>query len=158
MKTFKRLVLITLAAMLLFCTPAMAKIKSYKAKKVTATQIIKQVKKKMPITNIVPVSRKSRPDLAPMFDHPNMYKTKINFNDRSYPSIYCSVEVFRSNHDAATRLAELNVTATFYDILGITIDFPSTNYRYKNTIIRLNDAMPTAYALKYYKLLKKIIK
>ena len=161
MKTVKRVLLITLAVMLLFCSPALAKskkLKSYKAKKVTASQIVGQLTKKVPVTNVIGVSKKTHPDLAPMFDHPNEYKTKINFTDKNYPSVYCSVEVFRDKYDAATRKAELSATTLFYDLLGMTTDFPTLTYRYKNVLIRLNDDMPTAYALNYFKYLKKIVK
>ena len=159
MKTMKKVLFAVLIFTLLLAMPASAKakVKSYKASKVTAKQIAKELKKTLPVTNVVVISKKNK-EYTDIFNHPNLYKSKVNFYDKKYKKIYCTVEVFRNKYDAATRVAEIRALDYIYGTLDIAVDIPIQTFRYKNVVIRLNHDMPTSYAKKYYKALKKIVK
>lgn len=156
MKKVMRIVMTSLMILLLFSAPvqAKAKIKRYKASKVTAKQICVELKKTIPsITKIKKYSAK-----GDMYSTPNYYRSKANFTDKKYPYVYCTVEVYRDNYDAAMRLAYLSSLQFMYANFSWEEDIPLTAYRYKNVVVRVGSRIPLKYSKKYYNALKKIIK
>ena len=151
MKKAKKILLSLFIFVLLFSLPAQAK--SYKAENVTAKQIVTELKKSFSIKKVVVPKKKNT-----TIGEPNSYKTKINFYDKKYKKVYCSIEVFEDNYDAAQRCAYMQALSTLYATFGQKEDVPLVAYRYKNVVIRLNTNMPKSYAKKYYNALKKIVK
>ena len=85
MRTMKKaLVALLVAMMILSVTVVQAQATSYKANKVTAKQIVMQLKKTGYIKNV------SKPDgaIEDLLKTPNFYKSKYNFTDKKYKDVY----------------------------------------------------------------------
>lgn len=155
MKNFKKIFLSLLIIGLIFCVPKTnAYAKTYKANKVTAQQIVKEFQKKCPVKKVF-AHKKS--DMIEE-DRPNRYKTKYGFYDKKYKKVYCTVEVFEDVYDAVSRKAYIDMLQETYSIFGFDESIPLQAHRYKNVILRTSQKMPLKYYLKYYNVLKKIVK
>lgn len=153
MKMLKKVLVFMLVAVLLLSIPA-AQAKTYKASKVTAKQIVTELKK---MTGYIKST--SKPDIeAYWYSEPNYFKSKYNFIDKKYDKVYCSVEVFRDNYDAARRQAYMDTLNYLKATFEWEEDVPTYSYRYKNVVIRFGSTMDRTRAIKYYKTLQKIIK
>ena len=156
MRTMKRaLVVLLVAVMLLSVTAAQAQAVSYKASKVTAKQIVTQLKK---TTGLIKKVSKPGSEATAFKKQPNAYKSKYNFTDKKYNKVYCTVEVFRDGYDAARRQASIDMMNLFYSLFEFEADVPLQAYRYKNVVLSVNSDMPLSRVLKYYNALKKMIK
>lgn len=153
MRTMKKaLVVLLVAMMVLSVTVVQAQAKSYKAGKVTAKQIVTQLKKTCLVKKVF------RADSVMDPKTPNVYKSKYNFTDRKYSKVYCTVEVFRDNYDAARRQAYMDTLSYVYNLFDVEEDIPLQAYRYKNVLLRVGSQMPLNRCLKYYNAIKKMIK
>jgi len=143
-----------LLSILFACIPVHAvKLKTYKAKKVTAKQIVTQLKK---VTNVGTVRKHEEADL--ITGQINAYKSKYSFYDKEYNKTYCSIEVFEDIYDAVYRAAYLDSVSYTDRLLGLEETIPWKLFRYKNVLFRYPYDMPYNYAAKYYKYIKKIVK
>ena len=150
----KVLAVLLVAIMLLSFTAVQAQAVTYKANKVTAKQIVTQLKK----TGLIKKVSKIDAATTEYMKYPNTYKSKYNFTDKKYKYVYCTVEVFRNNYDAARRQAYIDTLAYFYSVFEWEEDIPLQAYRYKNVVLRVGNNMPLARVLKYYNAMKKLIK
>lgn len=155
MKAMKKALSVLLIAIMLFSIATVqAEGKGYKAGKVTAQQIVTQLK----TTGLI--KRAWKPSSKDLMDSetPNVYKSKYNFTDKDYQSVYCSVEVFSDNYDAARRQGYFDLLSMFYGTFGIEEDVPLQAYRHKNVLLRVGSQMPLKHVLKYYNAIKSMIK
>lgn len=158
MKRNTRIVTIVFAmlAVLFFSASVQAatvKLKAYKYAKVTAKQIVTELKK---VNKVGKTYKHEKGTLAT--GQVNMYKSKFSFYDKKYKDVYCSVEVFSDFYDAASRKAYVDYLGDMYQAFGQDETFPFCSFRYKNVIFRYPSAMPYKYAITYYKNIKKIVK
>ena len=155
MKTIKKLLVMLLIAVMILSIPA-AQAKTYKASKVTAKQIVTELKKSTGL--IKSISKATGDEVKEAYKTPNSYRSKYNFTDKIYRDVYCSIEVFRDQYDASARTVEIKLAAVLNVILGQEENAPYLAYRYKNVVIRIGSKMPLERVLVYFKALKKIIK
>ena len=132
---------------------AAKKVKTYKASKVTAKQIVTELKKTCPVGKAYKHKKGSTTE-----GQINSYKTKASFYDKKYKKVYCSVEVFEDSYDAVYRKAYLDSLAVWYATWEWDEDIPLLSFRYKNVLFRYPTQMPYKYASKYYYAIKKIVK
>lgn len=152
------IILISMLLLLVMCFPLSVsaktvKTKSYSANKVTAKQIVVELKKTFKIKKISTPAKSET-----IIGQPNAYKTKTDFYDPKYPRMYCTVEVFEDTYDAAQRFSFIQSLGQLYDLFGLVKENPTQVCRYKNVVIRFNDDVPTKRIARYYKVLKKIVK
>ena len=150
----KTLVFLLLTIMMLSIATVQAEAKSYKANKVTAQQIVTQLK----TTGLI--KKAWKPSSKELMDPstPNAYKSKYNYTDKEYSDVYCTVEVFDDNFDAVRRQSYIDILSFFYGTFGMEEDVPLQAYRYKNVLLRVGSKMPLKHVLKYYNTMKKVIK
>ena len=148
----KAMVLLLVVTMLLSVTAVQAQAATYKASKVTAKQIVTELKK----TGLIKKAYKADSTMDPKI--PNVYKSKYNFTDKKYKDVYCTVEVFRDNYDAVGRKSYIESLGYWYSVFDIEEDIPLQTYRYKNVVLRVSSKMPLSRVLKYYNAVKKMVK
>ncbi len=154
MKKTRRTLFITLLFLIIVvAVPAQAaKLKKYKAKKVTAKQIVTELKK---VNKVGKIHKHKKSDLTT--GQINSYKSKYSFYDKKYKKAYCSIEVFADAYDAIQRISRLD-TLMVIQTVEEWGDSPDMTFRYKNILFRYPHEMPYKYAAKYYKNIKKIVK
>ena len=150
----KALVLLLVVTMLLSVTAVQAQAATYKASKVTAKQIVTELKK----TGLIKKVSKPGSEAIEFMKTPNAYKSKYNFTDKKYKDVYCTVEVFWDNYDAVGRKSYIESLSSWYTIFGIEEDIPLQAYRYKNVVLRVGSKMPLSRVLKYYNAVEKMVK
>ena len=153
MKTMKKMLVMLLVAVMILSVPT-AQAKTYKANKVTAKQVVTELKKS---TGLIKKITKAD-GIEELLKTPNFYRSKINFTDKEYKDIYCTVEVFRDIYDAVYRQAQISTLSYLYGTLQQEEDVPLQAYRFKNVVIRVGSKMPLDRVMKYYNALMKIVK
>ena len=155
MKNVRRTFFITLMLLIIIAAiPAQAaKLKKYKAKKVTAKQIVTELKK---VNKVGKVYKHKKNELVT--GQINRYTSKYSFYDKKYKGVYCSVEVFVDAYDATRRASQIDSLNLMYGTFNQEEDIPLCAFRYKNIVFRYPSSMPYKYAAVYYKNIKKIVK
>ena len=153
-KNNKILFVTLLLLVIVAAVPAQAaKLKKYKAKKVTAKQIVTELKK---VNKVGKIYKHKKADLTT--GQINSYKSKYSFYDKKYKDAYCTVEVFDDAYDANRRAAYLDSLYFIYSMNEVDYGTPEEAFRYKNILFRYPQEMPYKYAATYYKNIKKIVK
>ena len=103
-KTRRTFFIILLLLIIITAVPAQAaKLKKYKSKKVTAKQIVTELKK---VNKVGKIYTHKKNDLVT--GQINQYKSKYSFYDKKYKKMYCSIEVFDDAYDANRRASYLD--------------------------------------------------
>ena len=119
----------------------------------TAKQIVRQMKKSVPVGK---VHKMKSSEL--ITGRINQYTSKYSFYDKKLKKVYCTVEVFNNKDDAIRSAGYIDCLSQFYGTFGWTEDIPLMAFQYKNVVIRVGSKMSYKKAKKYYNAMKKIVK